>query len=91
MNSTDWYAISEWPFADLRAASALIKLGMKKEAKSLIDAVTDYAGLNFNYIAELYDYYNENYGGAVPMVGYGAGANILAVREWYEQFSSSLQ
>jgi len=32
---------------------------------------------NDNLIAELYDYDTSNYGGAVPMVGFGAGAYIL--------------
>jgi len=30
--------------------------------------------MNFDFIAELYNYKNENYKGAVPMAGYGTGA-----------------
>ena len=35
------------------------------------------------YGAELYGRDNENYKGAVPMVGYGAGAYILAICDFY--------
>lgn len=84
LSNPDWYTISEWPFLDLRIAVALNNFDRKDEAKYFIDSITDYAKLNFNYIAELYNYDDENYGGAVPMVGYGAGAYILAVFNYYK-------
>ena len=58
---------------------------MKKEAKQLIDWVTSYSKYNFNFIAELYNDNDENYGGAVPMVGYGAGAYILTINNYYNK------
>ncbi len=85
LNNPDWYTISEWPFLDLRMAIGLNNFGRKTEAKYLIDAITGYAKLNFNFIAELYDYKDENYGGAVPMIGYGAGAYILSINNYYNK------
>ncbi|MDP3583235.1 MAG: hypothetical protein Q8S39_14965 [Ignavibacteria bacterium] len=37
------------------------------------------------FIAELYNDNDENYGGAVPMVGYGAGAYILTINNYYNK------
>ncbi len=85
LNNPDWYTISEWPFLDLRIAIALNKFNRKKEAKYLIDSITNYSKKNFNYIAELYNYDDENYGGAIPMIGYGAGAYILALIDYYKR------
>lgn len=81
LNNPDWYTISEWPFLDLRIAVALNKFGRPAESKYLIDSITAYAGMNNNYIAELYNYKDENYGG----VGYGAGAYILAITDYYKK------
>ncbi len=83
LSDPDWYTISEWPFIDLRFSMALKNFGMKRHAKQLIDWITNYSKLNHNYIAELYNAGDENYGGAIPMVGYGAGAYILAVNNYY--------
>jgi len=85
LNNPDWYTISEWPFLDLRIAIALNKFGRRTEAKYLLDSITGYAKLNFNFIAELYNYKDENYGGAVPMIGYGAGVYILAIDNFYNK------
>lgn len=79
LNNPDWYTIAEWPFLDMRIVVALYNLGRKAEAMQLMDSITAYASLNFNYIAELYDHEDENYGGAIPMLGYGAGAYILTM------------
>ena len=83
LNNPDWYTIGEWPFLDLRIASALIKYGRKKEAKQLIDWITDNSRYNFNMIAELYNYKTESYDGAVPMVGFGAGAYIISLCDYF--------
>jgi GH15 family glucan-1,4-alpha-glucosidase len=85
LNNPDWYTNSEWAFLDLRFAIALNNFGQKKEAKHLIDWVTTYSKCNFNFIAELYNDNDENYGGAVPMVGYGAGAYILTINNYYNK------
>ncbi|MBK7215173.1 MAG: hypothetical protein IPH88_18170 [Bacteroidales bacterium] len=83
LNNPDWYTIAEWPFLDTRYAIALNMFGRNQEARDILKSLTDYASLNFNYVAELYDYNDENYAGAVPMIGYGAGAYILAISELY--------
>lgn len=85
LNNPDWYTIGEWPFLNLRIALSLINFGFKNEAKQLIDWTTNYSKLNFNFIPELYNYENENYDGAVPMVGYGSGAYILTLSKYYSQ------
>ncbi len=84
LNNPDWYTISDWPFLDLRIAIALNNYGMRKPAKQLIDWITNYSKLNYNLIAELYNYDDENYGGSIPMVGYGAGAYILTLNNFYK-------
>jgi GH15 family glucan-1,4-alpha-glucosidase len=85
LNNPDWYTIGEWPFLNLRYSSALLKYGLREEAKKLIDWTTDYSKMNFNYVAEVYEYKTENYEGAVPMVGYGAGAYILTLCDYYNK------
>ncbi|OGU50130.1 MAG: hypothetical protein A2315_15385 [Ignavibacteria bacterium RIFOXYB2_FULL_35_12] len=77
------YDISEWVMIDLRTASAHIKFGQKEKAKKLIDWVTDHAKYNFNLIPELIDYTKETYDGAIPMVGFGAGAYIKTLNDYY--------
>jgi hypothetical protein len=83
LNNPDWYCIGEWPFLDLRISCALARFGDKTKAKYLIDWITSCSKPNFNYIAELYGNKDENYEGAVPMVGFGAGAYILAICDYY--------
>ncbi len=85
LNNPDWYTIGEWPFLDLRIVSALIKFGQKAEAKKLLDWVTNNSKYNFNMIAELYNYRSESYDGEVPMVGFGAGAYIVSVRDYLSE------
>jgi GH15 family glucan-1,4-alpha-glucosidase len=85
LNNPDWYTIGEWPFLNMRFSSSLLKYGNKEEAEKLIDWTTDYSKMNYNYIAELYDYRNENYDGAIPMVGYGAGAYIITLCDYYKK------
>lgn len=85
LNDPDWYTIGEWPFLNLRYAIALKNYGFKEKAKKLIDWTTTYSKLNFNFIAEVYGYRTESYEGAVPMVGYGAGAYILTINNYYEK------
>ncbi|MCX7762983.1 MAG: glycoside hydrolase family 15 protein [Candidatus Kryptonium sp.] len=81
VNNGDWYDRQEWIFIDLRVAAAMHKSGFKKEAEQLIDWITSQSNLNYNLIAELYDEWNSDYQGQYPMVGFGAGAYILALLE----------
>jgi GH15 family glucan-1,4-alpha-glucosidase len=83
VNGGDSYDRAEWVFLDMRIASALIKFGERKKASRLIDWVTAQSRLNNNLIAELYGVRTAAYEGAVPMVGFGAGAYLLALTDYY--------
>lgn len=71
----------DWIFIDLRIFNALRKCGYNKEADALIDWITEQANLNYFLIPEYYHRLTWSYDGAMPMVGYGAGAYILAIEE----------
>jgi len=75
----DWYDEQEWVFIDMRIAEALRQAGRTDEAEALIAWVTAQALENFNVIPELFDEVSANYEGAYPMMGFGAGAYILAL------------
>ncbi|MGC8594159.1 MAG: glycoside hydrolase family 15 protein [Candidatus Kryptoniota bacterium] len=83
INNGDWYETAEWILLDLRAASAFKNFGDQTEALALIKWVTDQASLNFGLIPELYNRETSTYDGAVPMVGFGAGAYIIAISDFY--------
>lgn len=83
INNGDWYETAEWILLDLRAASAFTKFGDWNNARALIKWVTSQAALNFGLIPELYNRRTSNYDGAVPMVGFGAGAYIIAISDFY--------
>lgn len=84
-NSNDSYENQEWPFAGLRVAVAQLKAGNRAEAKKLIERITAYANRNYNLVPEILSVEESMYRGATPMVGYGAGAYILAVWEYYKK------
>ena len=75
--SSDWYDSQEWVFVDFRMAKALRSAGQTEESLRMVSWVEDQAAENFNLIAELFEAKTADYQGAVPMVGYGAGAYIL--------------
>jgi hypothetical protein len=79
MHGGDWYDTSEWIMLDLRAASAYHRFGRVQAARDLLGWVTDQASLNYNLIPELFDRKTGRYAGAVPMVGFGAGAYIVTL------------
>ena len=81
--SSDPYDVNEWIMIDLRAADALRRVGRATEADALISWVTEQASANFNLLPELYDVKSTNgqYTGAIPMVGYGAGAYMMTLLE----------
>lgn len=83
-NSNDSYENQEWPFAGLRVAVAQTKLGSRIEAKKLIDRVTIYASRNHNQVPEILSNDMGIFKGAIPMVGYGSGAYILALVAYYK-------
>jgi hypothetical protein len=84
VNGGDAYDRSEWVFLDLRIASAMVRFGEKAGARKLLDWVTAQSSLNFNLIAELYGEKTAAYEGAVPMAGFGAGAYVLALMDYYK-------
>jgi GH15 family glucan-1,4-alpha-glucosidase len=86
--SDDTYENQEWPFADLRVAVAQNHLGARSLAKGLIDKVTKLSKANYNMIPEMYMLGNCSFNGAVPMVGYGSGAYVLALLDYYGDDSS---
>ena len=79
LNQPGWYTWSEWPFLAMRLAVAYRLQGQPERARPLLERITDYAALNHNQIPELYGRQDDNYGGSIPMIGYGAGAYILAL------------
>jgi len=83
INNGDWYETAEWILLDLRGASALGNFGDRRDAMTLVKWVTDQASLNFGLIPELYNRKTSTYDGAVPMVGFGAGAYIIAISDLY--------
>lgn len=83
-NSHDSYENQEWPFAGLRVAVAQVRLGSRVEAKKLIDRVTIYASRNHNQVPEILSNDMGIFKGAIPMVGYGSGAYILALISYYK-------
>ncbi len=78
VNNGDWYDSQEWIFLNLRISTALMKFHSVARAENLLNWVTRQSRLNHNLIAELYEDKTSKYEGAVPMVGFGAGAYILA-------------
>jgi hypothetical protein len=73
------YDSQEWVFVDLRAARALSITGDSAAAADLLAWNVDQATENFGIFAELHDRMTADYRGAIPMVGFGAGAYVLAM------------
>ncbi|MBN2496088.1 MAG: hypothetical protein JXR96_15955, partial [Deltaproteobacteria bacterium] len=76
-----WYDQQEWVFVDLRASVAMRLAGRTQTADDLLGWITAQALENYGMIAELQHPDTSDYEGEVPMVGFGAGAYILAVLE----------
>ncbi len=89
-----WYDRQEWVFIDLRVASALHRMGQHGRARTLLDWITAVGSANAGVIPELLsdgvwepgteDALGDPGGlaqGAWPMVGFGAGAYVLALTE----------
>ena len=83
-NSDDSYENQEWPFAGLRVSVAQKRAGNNVEAKRLIDRITVFANRNNNLVPEILSNDLSMYRGAIPMVGYGAGAYVLALLAYYK-------
>ncbi len=73
------YDSHEWVFIDLRVAGALRRAGFTAEADELLAWVTAQADANYGLQAELFHSETADYVGSIPMVGFGAGAYMLAL------------
>lgn len=73
-----WYDTQEWAVAGLWVSAAARRAGRAERADRLLGWITAQALANFNLVAELHDPVTGAFLGAVPMIGYGAGAYVLA-------------
>jgi hypothetical protein len=78
------YDSDEWVMIDLRASEAMRRAGRTQAADALVGWVTAQAIANQNLIPELYNQTSNAipinaYSGAIPMVGFGAAAYVLAL------------
>ena len=84
-----WYERQEFLFVDLSLAELYRRLGRKAEAEAMLDRIVDKAAADHNIIPEMYvalpcQLFPGKIGdptGALPMVGYGAGAYVLHLLE----------
>jgi GH15 family glucan-1,4-alpha-glucosidase len=84
-----WYERQEFLFVDLSLAELYRRLGRKAEAEAMLGRIVDKAAADHNIIPEMYvalpcKLFPGKIGdptGALPMVGYGAGAYVLHVLE----------
>jgi GH15 family glucan-1,4-alpha-glucosidase len=82
-----WYEQEEFLFVDLHMAELLRRVGRTAEADAMLARIVDKSAADHNIIPEMYvavpcDLFPGNIGdptGAMPMVGYGAGAFVLHV------------
>jgi GH15 family glucan-1,4-alpha-glucosidase len=84
INQGDWYETAEWLLLDFRIAYCLNKFGEPEEAGKIMKWITSQTRLNFNLIPELFDRKTGKYDGAIPMVGFGAGAYVVTLLEMNE-------
>jgi len=76
-----YYDSQEWVFIDLRSDRAFSLGGETSLSTSLFTWNTDQAVDNFGELSELHDATTADYAGASPMVGFGAGAYIIALTD----------
>ncbi len=84
-----WYERQEFLFVDFSLAELYRKLGRNSEADAMLGRIVDKAAADHNIIPEMYvavpcELFPGNIGdptGALPMVGYGAGAYVLHLLE----------
>jgi MYXO-CTERM domain-containing protein len=75
----DWYSSQEWIFVDLRSTRALALHGDATSSSDLFAWNVAQASENFRELSELHDRVTADYAGESPMVGFGAGAYLLAL------------
>lgn len=81
INQGDDYETSEWIMLNLRAASAMEENHDRAGARRLAGWVTAQARRNYDLLPEEYSRKTWAYDGAVPMVGFGAGAYVLTLSD----------
>ena len=80
-----WYEQEEFLFVDFHLAELYRRLGRKREADSMLQRIVDKSSADHDIIPEMYvavpcELFPGKIGdptGAMPMVGYGAGAYVL--------------
>ena len=75
------YDSSEWVFIDLRMERAMELIGDATDQASLFTWNTYQGYDNYGELSELHDPVTANYTGQSPMVGFGAGAYLIALAE----------
>ncbi len=75
------YDSQEWVFVDLRMDRAMELRGEAANEASLFSWNTDQAIDNYGELSELHDATTASYTGASPMVGFGAGAYLIALAD----------
>ncbi len=76
-----WYDSQEWIFVDLRSNRPFAAAGDSATANATLAWNVDQATENFGELSELHDRVTADYAGESPMVGFGAGAYLLALGE----------
>jgi GH15 family glucan-1,4-alpha-glucosidase len=84
-----WYEKQEFLFVDLSLAELYRRIGRNADADAMLDRITAKAAADHNIIPEMYvavpcKLFPGKIGdptGAIPMVGYGAGAYVLHLIE----------
>jgi MYXO-CTERM domain-containing protein len=82
LDLSDWgspYDSAEWVITNLRGAVAAQRGGDTARAKKLVDWTTNQSLANYLEVAETYDENSGVYKFNSPMLGFGAGAYILAL------------
>lgn len=74
-----WYDSQEWVFVDLRLLPALRAAGRTQRADQLTGWLQGQALSNDLMFSELHEAERGGYAGSIPMVGFGAGAYIVAL------------
>lgn len=84
-----WYEQEEFLFVDLQLAELFRQLGRARRADAMLDRIVTKASADHNIVPEMYvavpcELFPGKIGdptGAIPMVGYGAGAYLLHLLE----------
>lgn len=83
------YDSIEWVFIDLRTSLAARHMDQTALSDELQSWVRDQSLHNYLLIAENYDTANGDYANNVPMIGFGAGSYITAMRQRAGEWSPS--